>query len=434
MSAAAPRPVRRALMASVLTGLIAQAALMVSGVLVARMLGVENRGALALLIVGPMLIVFLGGLGLPLATTFEIARNPTIARPMLRRLRHFVGLQTMILTLLHGVILVLLVNGRAHEVQVAAVSTIVIIPGAIAFQHGLAVMLGEQRYSEFNLLKIAPSFVFAAVAVAAFVLDRGTLPLLTAASAASWLAVGLLTLILAIRGSEQQEADAALPDIRQLVRFGARSMLGSASPSDGAGIEQVVIGLFLSTRAVGLYVVAAAFMNLSRLVAQSIGFVAYPHVAAHRVAADAERAMWRFAATGVVAAGVILIALELVVDHLIVFFFGDGFAPAAGVARILLLAAFFLGARRVLSDAARGFDKPLAGSVAEAASWAVLIPAMIVLTPLFGLHGVAWALVLAALTSLCVIVWRVRKPLPATPPEPEVDLVALPNVVIGRDV
>jgi len=421
-------------MASVLTGLIAQAALMVSGVFVARMLGVENRGTLALLIVVPMFVVMLGGLGLPLATTFEIARNPTITRPMLRQLRRFVGLQTMILTLVHGVILVLLVRGRAYEVQVAAVFTIVLIPGVIAFQHGLAVMLGEQRYSEFNLLKIAPAFVFAAVAFAAFVVNMGTLPLLTAASAGSWFVVGLLTLALAIRGSEHQEAGASLPSTRQLVRFGARSMLGSPAPSDGGGIDQVVIGLFLSTRAVGLYVVAAAFMNLSRLVTQSIGFIASPHVAAHRDPVSAERAMWRFTATGVVAAGVITIALELVIDRLIVFFFGESFAPAAGVARVLLIAAFFLGTRRVLSDAARGFGRPLAGSVAEAASWAILIPAMIVLTPRFGAHGVAWALVLASLTSLWVIVSRVRQPLPLPPPEPAFDLAARPDVVIGRDV
>ena len=435
MAPEAARPVRRVLMASVFTGLITQAALMVSGVFVARMLGVENRGALALLIVVPMLLVQLGGLGLPLATTFEIARKPTITRPLLRRLRRFVGLQTMILTLLHAVILVLLVSGRDHEVQVAAVSTIVVIPGAIAFQHGIAILQGEQRYFEFNLLRLAPSFIFAAVAVAVFVLDRGTLPLLAAASAVSWFTIGLVTLILALRGSEQREdGTTVIPETRQLVRFGARSMLGSASPSDGAGIDQAVIGLFLSTRSLGLYVVAAAFMNLSRLVTQSIGFVAYPQVAARHDPADAERAMWRFAAVGVAAAGVIIIALELVIDHLIVFFFGESFAPAAGVARVLLIAAFFLGARRVLSDAARGFARPLAGSVAEAASWAVLIPAMIVLTPLFGLLGVAWALVLASLTSLWVIVWRVRRPLPPVPPESAVDLAAGSDVVIGRSV
>ena len=225
-----------------------------------------------------------------------------------------------------------------------------------------------------------------------------------------------------------------MPPTRELVAFGTRSMLGAVSPSDGAGIDQAVIGLFLSSRALGLYVVAAAFMNLSRLVTQSIGLVAYPNVAGHRDPAEAERAMWRFTAIGVAAAAAIVLGLELVVDDLIVFFFGESFAPAAGVARVLLLAALFLGARRVLSDAARGANRPLAGTIAEIVSWAVLIPAMIVLTPLFDLRGVGWALVLASAASLCVIVWRVRRPMAAQPPGSPQPAAPTDVVLASRDV
>lgn len=435
MSADAPPPVRRALMASVLTGLLGQAALMVSGVVVARMLGVENRGNLALLLVVPLILSQFGGLGLPLATTFEIARDASITRALLRSLRGFVVSQTILLTLLHAAILVLLVRGRDHDVQVAAAFTIVVVPGSLALQHGLAIMQGQQRYGEFNVLRLAPAILYSAIALGLFVLDAGTLPVLAACSALGWLAIGVLTLVLAIRRSPAAASAAAPPERGQLVRFGARGLLGSASPTDGAGIEQAVIGLFLSTRALGLYVVAAAFMNLSRLVTQSIGLVAYPHVAGRRDPTDAERAMWRFTAVGVAAAAAIIVSLELVVDHLIVFFFGESFAPAADVARVLLIAALFMGVRRVLSDAARGTGRPLAGTVAELASWAVLIPAIVVLTPLFELHGVAWALVLASVTSLGVIVWRIRRPLRSAPPEQLSDPVVRPAVAIEpRDV
>ncbi|MEA2195451.1 MAG: hypothetical protein QOG42_1885 [Solirubrobacteraceae bacterium] len=426
---------RRALIASVLTGLSGQAAIMVSGVVAARMLGVEHRGELALLLVLPLLLTQFGGLGLPLATTFEIAREPKIARPLLRGLRGFVGLQTILLTLVHGVILVLLMRGRDNDVQLAAASTIVIVPSYVALAHGLAVMQGQERYTEFNVLRLAPAILYAAVALGLFASGSGTLPLLTGSAAAGWLVIGVLTLVLAIRGSQRGVPDAALPSTAHLVRFGARSMLGSVSPSDGAGIDQVVIGLFLSTRALGLYVVAAAFMNLSRLVTQSIGLVAYPQVAARRDPEAAERAMWRFTATGVAAAAAIVVVLELVVDRLIVFFFGDSFAPAAGVARVLLVAALFMGARRVLSDAARGANRPLAGTVAEIASWVVLVPSMIVLTPLFDLHGVAWALVLASAAGLWVILWRVRRPLGPQPPAPPRYPAAPVDVVAdSRDV
>jgi O-antigen/teichoic acid export membrane protein len=145
--------------------------------------------------------------------------------------------------------------------------------------------------------------------------------------------------------------------------------------------------------------------------------------------------MWRFTAIGVAAAAAIVVVLELIVDHLIVFFFGESFAPATSVARVLLIAALFMGARRVLSDAARGANRPLAGTLAEIASWAVLIPAIIVLTPLFELHGVAWALVLASVGGLWVMLWRVRRPLGPQLPATAYHPIAPVDVVVdARDV
>lgn len=408
-SAADAPSLRGALRASVLTGLAGQAALIVSGVVVARMLGVQNRGSLALLTVLPLMITLFGALGLPLALTYEIARAPSIAVPLLQRLARFIAIQTLLLTLLHLAVLALVVHARADEVQLAALLTTVAVPALIALQYGLAVLQGQQRYREFNALRLAPAALYAALAFALFAVGSGTLPMFAAGVAASWLAVGVATVVLAIKGGEPAQSTAVLPPTRRLLRFGMRGMLGSASPSDGAGVDQAVVGIFLSTRSLGLYVVAAAFMNLSRLVTQSIGLVAYPNVAARRDADDAARAMWRFTALGAAAALAVTVALAFSVGRLIEILFGQSFAAADGVARVLLVAALFAGTRRVLSDAARGANRPLAGTVAEITSWAVLVGAMIVLTPLMEHNGVALALVIASAVSLVVLVRGLRR-------------------------
>ena len=68
-------PLRRAAIESVMTGLGGQAVLIISGILAARILGVEGRGYLALLIIFPVVLCQLGGLGLPQAVTYYTARN-----------------------------------------------------------------------------------------------------------------------------------------------------------------------------------------------------------------------------------------------------------------------------------------------------------------------------------------------------------------------
>lgn len=407
--------------------------MIVSGVLVARMLGVENRGHLALLTVLPLILAVFGGLGLPLATTFEVAREPSIARPLLRSLAGFIGAQTLVLTLLHGVLLVLLVGRRDYDVKMAALFSVAAVPAFVALQLGLAVLQGQQRYRVLNVLRSTPAVLYAGLALTLFFVGSGTLPVLTAGFVMCWLIVGILTLVLAIRGSQPAAASQGIPPRSQLIKFGVRSVLGSASPTDGAGIDQAVVGLFLSARALGLYVVAAAFMNLSRLVAQSIGLVAYPNVAGRQDPADATRAMWRFTALGVLAGLLITVVLELTIGHLIVLLFGESFRDAAGVAQILLVAAFFFGARRVLSEAARGANRPLIGTIAEVASWAVLAPALIVLTPLLGLDGVASAIAVSSAVGLAVIVRGVRRPPRPRPGTPLRTMPGADSALEARD-
>ena len=79
------RQSRMPLAGSVLTGLVGQAFLIVSGVLAARILGVEDRGYLALLVLFPAVLAQIGSLGLPLAATFELSRDRSRWAEVIRR-------------------------------------------------------------------------------------------------------------------------------------------------------------------------------------------------------------------------------------------------------------------------------------------------------------------------------------------------------------
>ena len=113
------------------------------------------------------------------------------------------------------------------------------------------------------------------------------------------------------------------------------------------------MGLFISPVALGLYVAGLAFTSLPRFVAQSIGYVAFPHVAAHEDPKTARRAMWRFVGLACALCGAIVVGLEATVGWLLPLFFGEQFSPAVGLSRILLISALLSGTRRVLADGAR---------------------------------------------------------------------------------
>jgi O-antigen/teichoic acid export membrane protein len=170
-----------------------------------------------------------------------------------------------------------------------------------------------------------------------------------------------------------------------------------------------------------------SFTNLPRFVAQGIGVVAYPHVAAQRDPSLAQRSMWRFFWLSVFVCTAVIVPLELVAGWLVPTFFGDAFTPAVGIMQILLVSSLFLSTRRVLTDGSRGFGLPTAGTTAEVGSWLALVPCIVVLAPRFGASGVAIAFTISAAISLAVLIALVtagrrgRPAIPSLVEEPTID-------------
>jgi O-antigen/teichoic acid export membrane protein len=184
------------------------------------------------------------------------------------------------------------------------------------------------------------------------------------------------------------------PTHREMVLFGLKAMLGSMSPLTGFQLDQAIVGLFISQAALGIYVVAVAFTNLPRFVAQSVGLVAYPHVAAQSEAGRM-RSVIRFALLALVLCGTVVVATEIAIPFLVPRLFGHAFRPAVGVAQILLISSLLFCLTRVLSDCARGASQPSLGTVAEVVSLVSLFP-IVALMSSSGARGVAIALVIAA--------------------------------------
>lgn len=393
---------RRAGVTLVLASLAGQAILVVSGVLVARLLPVDERGQLALIALLPLILAQLGGLGVPLAVTYELAREPRSARAVASLLVGVVPVQALCLVLMHFGILIAVFHDEDRSVWTAALLSLAAVPALLCQQVGLGILQGRQRFSAFNVQRLVPMAAYAAVLVVLALGGVGTLVTCAVAWSGAWLLAGIVTITTALRGLRATRGDAVV-DRRSFFHFGRRGLLGSVFLVESFQLDQLIVGLLLSPAALGLYVVAVALTNLPRFVAQSIGILAYPRIAAQSDRRIGARLLWRYfwicAALNVLIVGF----LELTVGDIIPFLFGKDYAEAVGIAQVLLLGSFLQSARRVLADGARGLGHPELSSVAEVASWFVLVPALIVLAP-SGAQGVAVAIVLMSGASLVILV------------------------------
>jgi FkbM family methyltransferase len=415
------------LISSIVTGLSGQVALLVSGVLAARLLGPEDRGNLALLVLIPMALSQLGSLGLPLALTYQFSRNERTARGSLHNVARPALALMSILVVVHALIILAFAANRDSAVQTAAAITLLVIPADSAASYGLAILQGRRDFTAFNVLRLLPAVSYSALAFGAFLLGARGLPLFALLFVGSYAVIGAFTLATALqRSPPHRVADA--PRAGVLLRFGIRGLFGSVSPLETLRLDQAIVGLFLSPASLGLYVVGVAFTNLPRFVAQSIGVVAYPHVTAQHDPARARRSMWRFFAVSVGVSAAVIVPLEFLAGWLVPVFFGKDFAPAVPIMHILLVSSLFLSARRVLTDTSRGTGQPGLGTAAEIASWVSLVPGIALLAPSFGAPGVAVAFTISAAISLIVLVGLIAsrqatKPSAQLADEPTIDIV-----------
>ena len=387
---------------SILTGFLGQAVLIVSGVLAARILGVEDRGYLALLVLFPAVLAQIGSLGLPLAATFELSRDRSRWAEVVRTLVRPFTLQSITLVLLHAGILLAVFWSDPHAVRISALMSLCAVPAILGQSYGTATLQGQQRFLAFNVLRTLPAVAYTVAVLAVFVVGGGNLQWVVAGWIAASLVSAAVTVWVAVRPVRLQSARRSPEALRSMLRFGVKGLLGWASPVETFRLDQAVVGLFLAPAALGLYVVGLAFANLPRFIAQSVGYIAYPRVAARR-GEEAWRELWQFFWLASGAAALVVLALELGVSWLVPAFFGDEFSGAVALTRILLIGALFLSARRVLTDGAQGLGRPGLGTIAEVSSWVFLLPALGIFTPLWDARGVALALAVSAALSFVVL-------------------------------
>jgi O-antigen/teichoic acid export membrane protein len=379
-----------------------------SGVVVARMLGVEDRGNFAFLVLVPSILTQAGGVGLPTATTYYLASAGYDARQILGATWRPAIALTAAFVPLQILLILLFFDGDA---PLAAGITLLATPGIFAFIFGLAFLQGLREFGRFNLVRLFVVLVYTGSMVVLFLLGDTSLGTVAIVWTIGTATSGLIALFVGIRAVRLRgRAGPQRVRSRKLLSFGARGVLGSTYPVDTFQLDQAAVGLFMSPTALGLYVVAVAFTNLPRFVGQSMGIVAYPTVANSTDPSESRRRMRRFTALTAVISLVIVVILELTAGWLIPFFFGHQFEEAVPLVRILVIAAAVTAVRRVLTEGARGRGEPGIGSIAELVAWVVLLPTLAVLGAAWGVHGIAWAMVVSSIAGLLTILIATAAP------------------------
>lgn len=386
-----------------------------SGVLIARLLGPEDRGHFAMLVVLGTLAAQLVLGGVPQGFTYYLSTRSASPRIMYSVVRRAASYQSVLSIVLCALFLFFYVPDQTDVVHISAAIVLISVPAGVLATYGLGGLQGLADYRRFHVLRTAPAAAWAAAAIVLYLFE--TVGLVEVVLV--WTVVQLLLAITIWSQFSQRVPDEKPPidhegkGILDLLRYGAKGMIGYLSPIDTFRLDQIVIGMFLSPAALGVYVVAQAFTNLPRLIAQSVGLIAFPHLASLGTTDRGGRRIGHFLLTANILMLPLVVVLVAVMPWMVKVLFGEAFTAAVPIARILILAAFFAANRRVVGEILRGLGMPQVSTWVEIVSLLMFGFGAVLLVPAFGSFGMALVIMathaVGCLISLPLLVRHIRR-------------------------
>jgi O-antigen/teichoic acid export membrane protein len=395
----------RATLGSIVTGGALQLTVAASGIIAARLLGVADRGRLALLWAVALVVAQLSTLGLPAAITYAVAGG-TEPNLVIARIRRVIPFQLALSPPLTAAIGYLALRDHSHAVLASIALAVVVPPMLALLLFGLAVAQGQHRYRVVQLHRLAQPALYVVGLAALALLGGGTLPAVSAVWAASMVVGGLWAWRQGLGRWWPQEAPA--PTVAgdgprttsALLRFGRRSFFGAYGFTEHLMLDLLLIGVLLPASRFGLYSAGWALANLPRFVGQSVGFVGYPEVArAEREGRAGDAALRRFLLLGLAVLLPVVAGLALLMSWLLPLLFGGAFRGAVPVAQLLVIAALPQALRRIGSEGLRGLGSSVPAAVAEIVFVVVFLATAIPMAHAGGATGAGRATLIASVAG-----------------------------------
>ena len=362
-----------------------------AGIIVARWLGADGVGQLAVINVAVATIVQLGSFGLPSSNTYFIAQDQAHFRAA--------AVNSLIFALGVGALLALGLSAVAslkpdwfgfvppELIHVAAVS----IPFQLIALIGLNILLALGKLREFNLLDLASqSFVLVNAVLVLLILKQGLATLVTLNTAANILvsAVVILVLLISARSLLQSRWRADMPLLRRMIGYGIKFHISILAGAIIIRADLLVVNHFRGATEAGVYSVASQFALLLMLLPGVIATLLFPRVTSEQDARGETTCQVSRYTTLIMflcclAAVPFSLALPLI--------YGRAFSDATRLLLILLPGVYLMGLESVLVQHFNALGLPRAIPLYWIATLVLNLILVFALVPRYGSQGAAIA-------------------------------------------
>lgn len=397
---------------------------LLTGILVARTLGPDGRGALAAVLTAPQVLGWLFGMGCGKAVTYALSRDPALGGRLLTTWALMLLPVAAVAVAVGEAALPDLLSAQPAETLALARIYLPTIALALMAELVLGLVLGGQDFLGFNALSFAQPALTAVAYLLLWAAGLFTVESAVAAQAAASALVLAAATVRVVARHGLGRPDAALG--RRTLWYALRTHGEIVGGVVTQRLDMLIIPAVLPAAGVGLYALAT---NLSWLVVGLSGALAtvVMPAAAHR--GESGRALILHSLHATLAVGVLLAGgLFLFADLAIRLVYGPDFAGSALPLRVLLPGAVLYAAASILLNGLYAENRPFTATVAQSLGMAATVAGLLLFLRTGGILAaaivstVAYALVFAAALLLyrraTGLPWRAFLPDTARPAIP----------------
>lgn len=373
---------------------------LLTGLVTARLLGPEGRGVFAAVTLWQQLIASVGVAGLQTAVIYH-SRRPGLDRGDVAGVA---AVAAMVSTSALALLAALIIPPMMADYPAWAVTATLLCLGVAHF-NALHMIMKQSfaaagAYRLFNFASVlSPLLFLVLLGVGA---ARGLTPAVAVAGLALTAAVALLWLLPAWWRVVRPRLGRLRETWAAMRGYTARAAGSDAVNALSGYVDRLVLIPLVAGEALGLYVVAFSFSRLLLALRPAVDAVVFPSMA-DRAPAEMKRLHDRAFRVALAAMVGAVVALLVVDEILLTLLYGEAFAAAAPLFRVLALEAALtlLGGITMRYLLARGLPSLVSG---VQLGGLVLSTALVLgLVPRFGVEGAAWAVAAAAAVKLAAL-------------------------------
>jgi len=393
---------------------------LVSGIVVARMLGPEGRGALAMILLWPGIIGHLGALG----ADVELGRRAARDRTMLSQ-NVFVA---AILACMYGTVLIIPVvvmlpivfSGEKHQFVEIGRLAMLAVPAIVLNSNLGAIALGTRQVWIFNVGRTTLTAVYIVFVLLSWAIAGASLTGVVVAYLLSiWCGTPVTFLLLTrMKGSGKPVSN---DDLLDVARAGVAFAPGIVISAITNNLSILLLTALGDARSLGLYVVALTFANAQQIVSQALAKTAFASMVYVVNESETRAVVALQLRQSIAAISVLAVVVVLVGRWVLPWIFGAQFSSASALLIYLAPGVAFFALGQVIEEMlkAKGIAAP--SVFARIISGVCISTCAMLLIPRAGGVGMAMSFLIGGLVE-CLVFFnslRVRLKLSA------VDLVVL---------